>query len=121
LEFLVGTGDISEFPLENAEIADCLADDAVRRELLSGSNSLIIRDNTGNFSDFGRLGAELGPDKLCLLSRFDRNSLLNRTGNYFGGTGNFFDVTGNFQGDQGNSYSGSAGRRNSVFSAWMEF
>ena len=58
---------------------------------------LIIRENTGNFRDLGRLGAESRPNKPCLLSSFSRNSLLNRTGNYFERTGNFFDVTGNFQ------------------------
>jgi hypothetical protein len=46
----MGTG---EFSAENAKIADWLADGAVWRELLSASNSLIIRENTGNFSDFG--------------------------------------------------------------------
>jgi hypothetical protein len=59
------------------------------------SNSLIIRESTGNFRDFDPLEAELQPKKPRLLSGFCRNSLLNRTGNYFGGTGNFFDVTGN--------------------------
>jgi hypothetical protein len=33
-------------------IADSLAEDAVRREPISGSNSLIIREKTGNFSIF---------------------------------------------------------------------
>jgi len=54
---------IFEFPAENAKIADCLADGAVLCELLSGSNSLIIRENTGNYRDFGHLGVELGPNK----------------------------------------------------------
>jgi hypothetical protein len=49
---------------------DSVADDAVLCELLSASNSLIIRENTGNFRDFGRLGVELGPNKSCLLSGF---------------------------------------------------
>jgi hypothetical protein len=64
-------------------------------------NSLITRENTGNFDDFGRLGAELWPKKPCLLSGFRRNSLLNGTGNfetstanYFAGTGNFLQITG---------------------------
>ena len=64
-------------------------------------NSLITRENTGNFNDFGRLGAELWPKKPCLLSGFRRNSLLNGTGNfetstanYFAGTGNFLQITG---------------------------
>ncbi len=65
------------------------------RTALPASNSLIIRENTGNFHDFGCLGAELHAKKPCLLWGFHRNSLLNRTGNFFGGTGNFFDVTGN--------------------------
>ena len=49
---------------------DSMADGGVRCELLSTSNSLIIRENTGNFRDFGRLGVELGPNKSCLLSGF---------------------------------------------------
>jgi hypothetical protein len=65
------------------------------------SNSLIIRENTGNFRDFGCLEVDLNRRKPCLLSGFYRNSLLNRTGKYFGGTGNFFDTTGNFQGGAG--------------------
>jgi hypothetical protein len=63
--------------------------------------SLITRENTGNFNDFGRLEAELWPKKPCLLSGFRRNSLLNGTGNfetstanYFAGTGNFLQITG---------------------------
>jgi len=61
---------------ENAEIADCVADGAVRRELLSTSNSLITSENTGDFRDFDRLRACLQPKKLCLLSCFSLNSLL---------------------------------------------
>jgi len=68
-------------------------------------NSLITRENTGNFDDFGRLGAELWPKKPCLLSGFRRNSLLNGTGNfetstanYFAGTGNFLQITGKLHG-----------------------
>jgi hypothetical protein len=38
---------------ENAKIADWLADGAVCCELLSESNSLIIRENTGNFMHSG--------------------------------------------------------------------
>jgi hypothetical protein len=64
-------------------------------------NSLITRENTGNFDDFGRLRGELWPKKPCLLSGFRRNSLLNGTGNfetstanYFAGTGNFLQITG---------------------------
>jgi hypothetical protein len=47
-----------------------MVDDAVLCELLSASNSLIIRENTGNFRDFDRLGVELGPNKSCVLSGF---------------------------------------------------
>ena len=61
---------ILEFSAENAKIEDWLADDAVQCELLSASNSLIIRENTGNFRDFDRLGVELGPNKSCLLWGF---------------------------------------------------
>src|ERR1019366_6775970 len=100
---------------------DCVADDAVLCELLSALNSLIIRENTGNFRDFAGPGAELGPNKSCLLSGFCRNSLLNRTGNYFDVTGNFFDVTGNFQGGAGKFIWRAARRETPVFSAWMEF
>ena len=49
---------------------DWVADDAVLCELLSASNALIIRENTGNYRDFGRLGVEFGPNKSCLLSGF---------------------------------------------------
>jgi len=49
---------------------DCVADGAVWRELPSGSNSLIIRENTGNFRDFGRLVVELRPNEPYLLSGF---------------------------------------------------
>lgn len=34
------------------------------------SNSLIIREDTGNFRDFGCIGVELGPNKPCLLLGF---------------------------------------------------
>jgi hypothetical protein len=78
-------------------------------------NSLIIRENTGNFRDFGHLEVELGPNKPCLLSGFGRNSLPNRTGNYFGGTGNFLDVTGNFQGGAGKFIWCAARRETPVF------
>jgi len=61
------------------------------------SNSLLNRENTGNFRDLGRPEADLQPKKPCLLYGFHRNSLLNRTGNYFEGTGNFFNGSGNFQ------------------------
>jgi hypothetical protein len=74
---------IFKFSAENAKIADWVADGAVWRELLSGSNSLIIRENTGNFRDFGGLGVGLRPNNPCVLSGFCRNSLLKRTGNYF--------------------------------------
>ncbi len=46
------------------------ADSAVRCELLSASNSLIIRENTGNSRDFDSLGVDLQPEKPCLLSGF---------------------------------------------------
>jgi hypothetical protein len=58
--------------------------------------SLIIRESTGNFFDFGRFGIRFRANEPRLLSGFCRNSLLNLTGKYFGGTGNFFDITGNF-------------------------
>jgi hypothetical protein len=84
-----------------SDIGDSLADEAVWCELLSASNSLIIRENTGNFRHLGHPGAALQPNKLYLLSGFWANSLLNgtgnfetRTGNYFGGTGNFLRTTG---------------------------
>jgi hypothetical protein len=46
-------GNIFEVSAENVKTADCLADDAVRFELLSASNSLIVRENTGDFAIFG--------------------------------------------------------------------
>jgi hypothetical protein len=45
-----------------------VVDDAVCRELLSASNSLITRENTGNFRDFGCLGVDLQLKKADLLS-----------------------------------------------------
>jgi hypothetical protein len=33
-------------------------------------HELIIRENTGNYRDFGGLGVELGPNKSCLPSGF---------------------------------------------------
>jgi hypothetical protein len=83
-----------------------LADDAVWCELLSASNSLIIRENTGNIRDFDHLGVELNRNKPCLLSGFCRNSLLNRTGNYFSLTGYLIDVSGNFLRRTGNGFYG---------------
>ena len=62
---------------ENAEIADWVADDAVCCERLSASNSLIIRENTGNFRDFSPPGADLEPKKPHILLGFSLNSLLN--------------------------------------------
>jgi hypothetical protein len=112
---------ILESSAEKEKIADSVADGTVRSVLLSASNSLIIRENTGNYRDFGHLGVELGPNKPRLLPCFCRNSLLNGTGNYFGGTGNFFDVTGNFQGGAGKFIWRAARRETLVFSAWMEF
>jgi hypothetical protein len=71
------------------------------RTALRNPNSLIIRENTGNFRDFDHLGSCLKPKKPCLLSRFSLNSLLvgsgnskTRPGNYFDGTRNFFRITG---------------------------
>jgi hypothetical protein len=43
---------IFQVSAEKVKIADWVADDAVCCELLSSSNSLIIRENTGNFFDF---------------------------------------------------------------------
>jgi len=47
--------NVFDFSAENAKIVDWMADEAVWCELLSVSNSLIIRENTGNFRDFGVL------------------------------------------------------------------
>jgi len=38
--------------------------------MLSASNSLIIRENTGNFPDFDHLRVDLQPKKPCLLWGF---------------------------------------------------
>jgi len=51
-----------------------------------------------------------------LLSGFCRNSLVNRTRNYFGGTGNFFDATGNFQGRSREVHLSGGAARNSCVS-----
>jgi hypothetical protein len=79
------------------------------------------RENTGNSPDFGWFAVGFGPNKPCLLSGFCRNSLLNRTGKYFGGTGNFFDITGNFQGGAGKPIWPPARRETPVFSARTDF
>jgi hypothetical protein len=73
-----------------------MVDGAVRCEPVSASNSLIIRENTGNFRDFGRLWADSKREKPCLLSGFRRNSLLKETGNFETRTGNCCAGTGNF-------------------------
>jgi hypothetical protein len=52
---------IFDFPAESAKIADWLADEAVWRELLSGSNSLINRERTGNSCDFRLDPSDRGP------------------------------------------------------------
>ena len=54
------------------------------------SNSLIIRENTGNFRDFGYSDADFRQKKTCVFYSFSGNSLLNRTGNYFGKNREFF-------------------------------
>jgi len=95
---------ILEFPAENAKSADWLADGAVWCELLSALDSLIIRENTGNFRDFGCLGLDLHLKKPHLPSGFCRNSLLNRTGNYFRVTGNLICLSGNFLGRTGKTF-----------------
>jgi hypothetical protein len=77
------------------KIEDWLADGAVSCEPVSASNSLISREDTGNFRDLGPHGADLRPKKPCPLGGLRRNSLLNGTGNYFGGIGNFLGLTGN--------------------------
>jgi hypothetical protein len=78
-----------------------MVDEAVWSEPLSASNSLIIRENTGNLRDFKALRPISQLKKPRVLSGFSQNSLLNgtgnfktRTGNYFEGTGNFFRITG---------------------------
>ena len=92
---------IFEFSAENAEIADWVADDPVRRELLSRSNSLMIRENTGNFRDLGPFGEPLAPEKaissLEFLSEFltQRNSeLFSRNREFIGVSENFLKRTG---------------------------
>src|SRR5277367_801452 len=74
-----------------------MADVAVCRELLSASNSLMIRENTGNFRDFDSFGDCSHPKKPFLLWSFRRNSLLNVTANFEVLSGNFIAVSGNFQ------------------------
>ena len=61
---------IFELTAENAKTEDCLADGAVRCEPLSTSNSLIIRENTGNFRDLGPLGTKVRPKNLVLAGVF---------------------------------------------------
>jgi hypothetical protein len=61
---------IFEFPLENAKVADWVADDAVLCELLSTSNSLSIRKNTGNFAVLGLLRSIEGRKSLGPLAEF---------------------------------------------------
>jgi hypothetical protein len=47
-----------------------MADEPVWRELLSASNSLIIREYTGNFAHLVRPGATLQPNNPHLFSGF---------------------------------------------------
>jgi hypothetical protein len=75
---------------------DWLADEAVWREPLSASNSLIIREKTGKFVDFGPRGLDPQRKKTRFIAGFWRNSLRNVTGNSLSpnrgdcaGTGNF--------------------------------
>jgi hypothetical protein len=112
---------IFEFSAENAKIADCLADDAVRCELLSGSNSLIIRENTGNFFIFESEEPLRPPNYVGSVGVFSANSLLNGAGNFNRRTGNYFTVSGNFQGGAGKFIWRAARRETPVFLSWMEF
>jgi len=68
---------IFEISPESGDLVDWVADDAVCCERLSASNSLIIRENTGNFRDFSPPGADLEPKKPHILLGFSLNSLLN--------------------------------------------
>ena len=47
-----------------------MVEDAGWSELISAINSLIIRENTGNYRNFGRPRAALQPNKLYLLAGF---------------------------------------------------
>jgi hypothetical protein len=69
------------FFTENAKIADWVADDAVWCELLSASNSLIIRENTGNFIDFGLIRGSRNWETAVKIYAFSWNSLNFWTGN----------------------------------------
>jgi hypothetical protein len=73
-------------------------------------NSLITRENTGNFNHFGRLGARVVIEKALSSLGFSSEFLLNGTGNfetstanYFAGTGNSLQVTGLHSSDCPNS------------------
>jgi|ERR1700733_1574494 hypothetical protein len=73
--------------------------------MLSASNSLIIRENTGNFRDFDPLEAGLRPKKLCLLCGFcripystDQGILKREQGIISEEQGIFFEHQGNLYG-----------------------
>jgi len=69
-------------PLRNRWFADSLLEEAVTSELVSGSeNSLLIRENTGNFADFDPASPIRRPKLPLYLVAYLANSLGNRTGN----------------------------------------
>src|ERR1700680_999270 len=78
-----------------------MVDDPVCCELLSPSNSLIIREKTGNLAVLGSDRDERTPKSAGSARAFSANSLRNGTGNFKGRTGNSLRRSGNFQGRAG--------------------
>ena len=70
---------------------------AVCCEPFSASNSLIIRENTGNFAILAPERGRRTPKSAGSTRAFSVNSLRNGTGNFKSRTGNFFGRSGNFQ------------------------
>ncbi|MGC1747481.1 MAG: hypothetical protein WA778_05710, partial [Pseudolabrys sp.] len=70
--------------------------DAVLVEPVSAPKFPANREINREFRQIRLLGAILHADNASKFKGFQRNSLLRRTGNYFGGTGNSGLGTGNF-------------------------
>jgi len=65
------------------------------RTSLCGSNSLIYRENTGKYINFGHNLGTVRPETAVAAEAFFRNSLEFVSGNYFCGAGKFPRTSGN--------------------------
>jgi hypothetical protein len=73
--------NIFDFSAENAKVGDCVADGAVCCEPVSVANSLIYRENTGKFFDFGLNLGFARSETAAVADAFFGNSLKFGTGN----------------------------------------